>query len=103
MLGFSLAIMAYGGFFIPKSYGSSIDLSGGPEGALYVFIVFYLTCIAIIWWYSRRDAEIPMLRAGLRIEDGGMSRRLIIHYPRAPIHTPRFRARMKGASHESLS
>ena len=60
VLGFSAAIAAYGGFFIPKSYGTSIDLTGGPEGALYVFIVFYLSCIAITWWYyARRDAEMP--------------------------------------------
>jgi len=60
VLGFSAAIAAYGGFFIPKSYGTSIELTGGPEGALYVFIVFYLTCIAITWWYyARKDAEMP--------------------------------------------
>jgi NNP family nitrate/nitrite transporter-like MFS transporter len=60
VLGFSAAVAAYGGFFIPKSYGTSIDLTGGPDGALYVFIVFYLTCIAITWWYyARRDAEMP--------------------------------------------
>jgi MFS transporter, NNP family, nitrate/nitrite transporter len=36
VLGFSSAIGAYGGFFIPKSYGTSIALTGGPEAALYV-------------------------------------------------------------------
>lgn len=60
VLGFSAAIAAYGGFFIPKSYGTSIELMGGPEGALYVFIAFYLTCIAMTWWfYSRKNAEMP--------------------------------------------
>ena len=60
VLGFSAAIAAYGGFFIPKSYGSSIELTGGPQAALYVFIVFYLTCIALTWWYySRKGAEMP--------------------------------------------
>jgi NNP family nitrate/nitrite transporter-like MFS transporter len=60
VLGFSAAVAAYGGFFIPKSYGTSIDLTGGPEGALYVFIVFYLSCIAMTWWYySRKNAEMP--------------------------------------------
>lgn len=60
VLGFSSAIGAYGGFFIPKSYGTSIALTGGPEGALYVFIVFYLTCIAVTWWfYSGKNAELP--------------------------------------------
>ena len=60
VLGFSGAIGAYGGFFIPKSYGTSISMTGSPEAALYVFIVFYLTCIAITWWYyARRNAEMP--------------------------------------------
>ena len=60
VLGFTSAIAAYGGFFIPKSYGTSISLTGGPEGALYVFIVFYVTCIALTWWYyARRAAEMP--------------------------------------------
>ena len=59
VLGFSSAIGAYGGFFIPMSYGASISMTGTAETALYVFIVFYLTCIATTWWfYSRRNAEI---------------------------------------------
>jgi NNP family nitrate/nitrite transporter-like MFS transporter len=60
VLGFSGAIGAYGGFFIPKSYGTSISMTGGPDAALYVFIVFYITCIAITWWfYARRNAPMP--------------------------------------------
>jgi MFS transporter, NNP family, nitrate/nitrite transporter len=60
VLGFSSAIGAYGGFFIPKSYGTSIAATGGPEAALYMFIVFYVTCIVMTWWYySRKNAEMP--------------------------------------------
>jgi NNP family nitrate/nitrite transporter-like MFS transporter len=60
VLGFSSAIGAYGGFFIPKSYGSSISMTGGPEAALYAFIVFYVTCIVITWWYyARKNAPMP--------------------------------------------
>ena len=60
VLGFTSAFAAYGGFFIPKSYGTSISLTGGPEAALYVFIVFYLTCIVTTWWYySRKNAAMP--------------------------------------------
>ncbi len=60
VIGFSSAIAAYGGFFIPKSYGSSIALTGGPETALYGFVGFYVICIAITWWwYYRRGAEAP--------------------------------------------
>lgn len=59
-LGFTAAMAAYGGFFIPKSYGSSIALTGGPEAALYIFIAFYLICIAVTWWhYARRNAPMP--------------------------------------------
>jgi NNP family nitrate/nitrite transporter-like MFS transporter len=60
VLGFSSAIGAYGGFFIPKSYGTSIALTGGPDAALMGFIVFYITCIAVTWWfYSRKNAAMP--------------------------------------------
>ncbi len=60
VLGFSAAIGAYGGFFIPKSYGTSISMFGGPEQALYAFIVFYVTCVITTWWfYSRRNAPMP--------------------------------------------
>ncbi len=60
VLGFSAAIGAYGGFFIPKSYGTSIAMTGGPEAALYCFIFFYLSCIVLTWWYySRRNAPMP--------------------------------------------
>jgi NNP family nitrate/nitrite transporter-like MFS transporter len=60
VLGFSSAMAAYGGFFIPKSYGTSITMTGGPEAALYGFVLFYLTCIVMTWWYySRKQAEMP--------------------------------------------
>ena len=59
-LGFTAAFAAYGGFFIPKSYGTSITMTGGPEAALYVFVSFYLLCIAVTYWYyARRNAEMP--------------------------------------------
>jgi NNP family nitrate/nitrite transporter-like MFS transporter len=60
VLGFSSAIGAYGAFFIPKSYGTSIATTGGPEAALYVFLVFYASCIVMTWWYyARKNAEVP--------------------------------------------
>jgi len=60
VLGFNSAIAAYGAFFIPKSFGTSIAATGGPEAALYAFMAFYLSCIALTWWYyARRHAEMP--------------------------------------------
>ncbi len=59
-VGFAGAFGAYGGFFIPKSYGTSIAATGGPELALWVFAVFYAVCVAITWWfYARRRADMP--------------------------------------------
>jgi NNP family nitrate/nitrite transporter-like MFS transporter len=59
-LGFASAIGAYGGFFIPKSVGSSLAMTGSASAALAMFTVFYLSCIALTWWaYSRRNAPYP--------------------------------------------
>jgi len=60
VLGFSSAVGAYGGFFIPKAYGTSAAMTGSMDAALYFFIAFYITCVAVTWWfYSRKNAEMP--------------------------------------------
>lgn len=60
VLGFTSAIGAYGGFFIPMSYGVSLAMTGEAATALYMFIVFYVTCIVLTWWYYlRHNAETP--------------------------------------------
>ena len=65
IIGFTSAIAAYGAFFIPKSYGTSISLTGGPQAALWAFLVFYLTCIAITWWfYTRRGGLLRDVERG---------------------------------------
>jgi NNP family nitrate/nitrite transporter-like MFS transporter len=56
IIGFTSAIAAYGAFFIPKSYGTSISLTGGPQAALWGFLAFYVTCAALTWFvYTRRS------------------------------------------------
>jgi len=53
--GFTSAIAAFGAFFIPKSYGSSIALTGGPSAALWGFLIFYVSCLVITWAvYTRK-------------------------------------------------
>lgn len=60
VLGFSGAIGAYGGFFIPRSFGTSLEMTGSVQTALYCFIAFYATCMLITWWYyARRNAPVP--------------------------------------------
>ena len=57
--GFTGAFAAYGGFFIPKSYGTSIALTGSVNMALYGFIAFYVICLLLNWWYyTRAQAEV---------------------------------------------
>ncbi len=53
--GFTSAIAAFGAFFIPKAYGTSISLTGGVEAALWCFLIFYVSCLLITWgYYTRR-------------------------------------------------
>jgi len=44
IIGFTSAIAAYGAFFIPKSYGTSISITGSPMAALWCFLIFYIVC-----------------------------------------------------------
>ena len=61
IIGFTSAIAAYGAFFIPKAFGSSLDLTGSAASALVGFVVFYLLCTALTWfYYSRKGAEISL-------------------------------------------
>jgi len=65
IIGFTSAIAAYGAFFIPKSYGTSISLTGGPEAALWWFMGFYVTCLAITWgFYTRRGGLLRDIERG---------------------------------------
>jgi len=60
IIAFTSAIAAYGAFFIPKSYGTSIALTGAPHGALWAFLGFYALCAVITWAaYSRKNAPVP--------------------------------------------
>jgi NNP family nitrate/nitrite transporter-like MFS transporter len=60
VLGFTSAIGACGGFLIPRSFGASIKATGNAEAALLVFLLFYVSCVALTWWfYARRAAASP--------------------------------------------
>lgn len=54
IIAFTSAVGAYGGFFIPKAYGTSIAMTGAPVGALWAFMGFYAFCLALTFLvYSR--------------------------------------------------
>jgi NNP family nitrate/nitrite transporter-like MFS transporter len=65
IIGFTSAIAAYGAFFIPKAYGSSIAMTGGPEAALWGFLLFYISCVYITWHvYTRRGGLLHDIEKG---------------------------------------
>jgi NNP family nitrate/nitrite transporter-like MFS transporter len=63
--GFTSAIAAFGAFFIPKAYGTSIAMTGGPQAALYAFLAFYVTCLVITWAvYTRKGGLLYDVERG---------------------------------------
>lgn len=59
VLGWTSAIAAYGAFVIPNVFGAQIK-AGTPHYALYAFAVYYVSCLAVNWWYyARKGAEVP--------------------------------------------
>ncbi|WP_331000897.1 MFS transporter [Paracoccus denitrificans] len=58
IIAFTSAIGAYGGFFIPKAYGSSIALTGSALGALWAFLGFYVLCLAVTWVFYTRPGGL---------------------------------------------
>jgi NNP family nitrate/nitrite transporter-like MFS transporter len=65
IIGFTSAIAAYGAFFIPKSYGTSISITGGPEAALIGFLLFYVLCAAITYVvYTRKGGLLHDIERG---------------------------------------
>jgi len=57
--GFAGAIGAYGGFIIPNGFGVSMNLTGSAEEALYIFMLFYLSCALVCWlFYARKHAPL---------------------------------------------
>jgi len=59
VLGFSSAIAPMAGFSYDELRHGDFAVRR-PGYALYLFIVFYLSCIALTWWYyARRNAEMP--------------------------------------------
>jgi NNP family nitrate/nitrite transporter-like MFS transporter len=58
-LGFTASLAALGLFWIPALVAVSIENTGTPRFALIGFVLFYLTCLFVTWWWYRRPgAEV---------------------------------------------
>lgn len=54
--GFTSAIAAYGAFFIPMGFGTSLSSTGSALPALIGFLAFYASCLVLTWRvYTRKD------------------------------------------------
>jgi NNP family nitrate/nitrite transporter-like MFS transporter len=68
VIGFTSAIAAYGAFYIPKAFGSSIELTGSANAALWGFLLFYISCAALTWFaYSGPRGILHALERKLAI------------------------------------
>ena len=68
IVGFTSAIGAYGGFFIPKAFGDSLKATGGPETALLIFLGFYLSCVVVNWAvYARRNSMLHAPQLAIKV------------------------------------
>ncbi|HWA71662.1 MAG TPA: MFS transporter [Polyangiaceae bacterium] len=56
VIGIAAALGAFGGYFIPRSFGASIKATGGASAAVPYFLLFYLSCVALTWWCYLRSA-----------------------------------------------
>ena len=65
VLGLSSAVGAIGGYLIPRSFGASIKATGGPMTALSWFLVYYVVCVGMTWWYYRRRSFLAKRLPGL--------------------------------------
>ncbi|GGY08546.1 MFS transporter [Paludibacterium paludis] len=55
----SSVLAALGGFFIPKSFGTSLDLFDSFLPAFLMFLTFYMACTFIAWFhYARHSAPL---------------------------------------------
>ena len=65
IIAFTSAIAAYGAFFIPKAYGTSLAMTGSPVAALWAFLAFYILCLVITWaFYTRRGGLLHDIEHG---------------------------------------
>jgi NNP family nitrate/nitrite transporter-like MFS transporter len=64
-LGFIGAVGACGGYLIPRGFGASIAMTGGPHLALEIYLGFYAVCLAATWWFYLRKSFLAPSTAHL--------------------------------------
>lgn len=54
LIGLVSSVGALGGFAIPVLCALALAVYGGLDGALFMFGLFYLVCMAVTWWFHVR-------------------------------------------------
>jgi NNP family nitrate/nitrite transporter-like MFS transporter len=58
VIGICAAVGAFGGFLIPWRLGAEIKATGSVATAFGMFVVGYVLCAALTWWFYRRTAAM---------------------------------------------
>jgi len=58
IVGFTSAFGAFGGVFIPMAFGESLKATGNANTALFIFLVFYVTCAVLNWAVYARKVSL---------------------------------------------
>lgn len=54
-IGIASAVGAFGGFLVPRAFGSALEATGSIAAAFALFLGFYVACLGVTWWcYLRR-------------------------------------------------
>ena len=54
-IGIASAVGAFGGFLVPRAFGSALEATGSIAAAFTLFLGFYVACLGVTWWcYLRR-------------------------------------------------
>ncbi|MCC7267233.1 MAG: nitrate/nitrite transporter [Caulobacteraceae bacterium] len=68
IVGFTSAVGAFGGFFIPLAFGDSLKATGRPETALFIFLGFYLSCAIVNWAaYARKRSMLHVQSYAIKV------------------------------------
>ncbi|WP_043739527.1 MFS transporter [Thioalkalivibrio nitratireducens] len=59
VIGLVSAVGALGAFAVPVLLALALGTSGGVHGALTMFVLFYLVCMALTWWCHVRTRSDP--------------------------------------------
>lgn len=57
-IGIASAVGAFGGFLVPRAFGSALSSTGSVAAAFTLFLGFYVVCVGVTWWCYLRQRVV---------------------------------------------